>query len=334
MTRSRREVADELLAAWDASSQAPTSGDVEFALHARVGHHFAASSRDGLRAVVLPLAAGPRDAAGRRAAGFELMPHIRLRFDYGGRSWEGPAAALICREETLLDTFAVLAADISARFFDEPPTWKAVLDVVEEWQSLLGRKGRMTPEGELGLWGELWLIDLATDVDRLFQAWLGPSGDAQDFFLDGVGIEVKTGRQRGSHHVSQTQVGRPVGSYPAWLLSLWVKPDPIAGTSLAALASRVVARSAQPESVVRQLAAAGYNPADREEYATGLVVLREPEWFPASAVPRVREADPGVSQLRYRIALDPATRADSQTEGLCWRHALGRVYEGATHETR
>jgi hypothetical protein len=244
-----------------------------------------------------------------------------------GKEWDAAAAALLCTDPDLIDTFAVLADDVLTRT-RSAFTWQAILAVVEEWQTLLMPRGRATKEVELGIWGELWFVENSRDVGRALLGWRGPDGDATDFFQDGIAVEVKASRTRRQHFVSQAQVETPVGLHEAWLLSLWVKADPGSALTVPWIADSIVAKAPDQAEALRRMAQAGYSPGDRREYTSAFALLSEPEWFALADVPRVRAADPGISQLRYRIALDEARRANAVTAGQLWHHFHEHDYGG------
>lgn len=302
---------------WAGEAQPVVATDYE--LLADYDGAFVARSKTGLAALVLPVKELGAAATGRRASGCELVGHASLRFVHRGREWDGAAAALICTEPELVDAFAVLAADVLARTHGAL-SWQSIVAVVEEWQTLLTPRGKPSKETELGLWGELWFIEQSRNVGRALSAWRGPDGDATDFFHDGFAAEVKASRTEGQHFVSQAQVDAPVGFHDSWLLSLWAKADPGSVLSVPWLVDAILARAPDQGEALRRLARAGYSPADRREYATSFTLLSAPVWFPVSAVPRVRVADPGVFQLRYRVVLDKSLRADVRTSERLWRH--------------
>lgn len=286
-----------------------------------LGRGFLARARSGAPALLIPLEAVPA-AAGRRGGGFSLSPVVRVAFEHDGRKWEQAAATLECTEIELLDTFLVLVVDVARRLggSDAELTWAAVLACVDEWQALLTRRGVMTIEQQLGLWAELRLISIASDPDRLFAGWRGPEREATDFFLDGIGLEVKASRQRHVHHVSLRQADAPVGEHEAYVLSMWIAIEPGRGVSLAQLVDEALTRVADAVALLKHVALAGYVPADREQYATRFVVLEMPRWFRADDIPRVRVADPRVSQIRYVVTLDPERAVTADAASLLWYH--------------
>ena len=304
---------------WSATTDA---GDNDYTLLESVGESWAARSRAGLAALVIPLHAVGASAVGRRSSGCELLAHPSLRFVHEAQTWQGPAAALVCTDPDLVDAFAVLATDV-ARRADADASWQSLLAVVEEWQTLLAPRGRPSTERELGIWGELWFLDQSEALDLLLVGWRGPEGDPTDFFVAGVAAEVKASRVRRQHHVSQAQVDAPIGSGEAWLVSLHVKVDPGARSTVPSLAESILARASDPTDAMRRIARAGYTANDRREYTNGFALVLEPEWYPIASVPRVRTADPGVSHLRYRVSLDERLRADAATTDRLVQHFHG-----------
>jgi hypothetical protein len=194
---------------------------------------------------------------------------------------------------------------------------------VEEWQFLLGRKHLLSPEQQLGLWGELWVMSRAVNTDSLFGAWLGPDQEPTDFFYDAIGLEVKVTRQAHVHYVSLSQVDRPRGEFKTYLLSMWVGVDSNQGVSLAEEVDLLLNKVSDPTAFLRRLAQVGYTPHDFGEYGTRFLVLDEPRWFRAEDVPRVREIDEGVSNIRYVVTLDVDDCLDSEQSLALSRHFWG-----------
>jgi hypothetical protein len=152
-----------------------------------------------------------------------------------------------------------------------------MITAVEEWQTLLAPRGRISEESETGLWGEMWFLSRADDVDKVLSGWRGPERDTTDFFLGGRGVEIKTSQQRRHHHVSLSQVDVPLGNQDAWLLSIWVKLDPRAQTTLADLVDRILSRSKDQGQALRRLVRAGFSPSERSSYTASFAILAEPE---------------------------------------------------------
>jgi len=305
----------------EAMEAAPAAEADDYRIATAVGSAYLGRSRSGSAALLIPLAAAATTVA-RRGGGFQLSPADRVAFNHGGQRWEQAAAILECTAPDLIDTFLVLVADIARRLPTETgdTTWSKVVDLVEEWQVLLGRRNGLTPEQQLGLWGELWMISTAVDADALVAAWRGPDKEAVDFFLDGIGLELKASRRAYVHHVSQRQVIQPVGMHAAYFLSMWIGIEPVRGISLAELVDRLLLKVSDAPALLKRLALVGYSLGDREQYGSRFVTLEDPKWFRAADIPRIRAADNGISDIRYVVTLDPGKALDDQAEGRLWRH--------------
>jgi hypothetical protein len=291
------------------TGESATAGP-DYRLAQRIGHSYLGRARNGNCALIVPLETAP-NAAGRVSFGCTLLPAERIEFVFDSEKWTQPAAILECTQPELLDTFIVLAHDVSARLERHAgaPSWIEVAAIVAEWQSLLGARERLSPEEELGLWAETWFLAQSCEPDLLVSAWQGPDDSAVDFVLGGIGAEIKASHARFSHSVSRAQAGRPLGSFEAYFVSYWVTLDPDRGATLPMIADALLERLSDPSEGLRRLLLAGYSPGDRAVYVRRFLVLEE-AWFAADAIPQVRVVDPGVFNLRYRVILDDARRLD------------------------
>lgn len=305
-------------------AQSAQSFGPDYHLAAVIGRSYAAKARSGHCAIVVPLAEAPC-AVGRACFGCNLTPADAMRFEFDSREWTQPAAILECTEPELLETFVVLAHDVALRLSGQtdPVHWRDVVALVSQWQDLLGARKRLSPEEELGLWAEVWFITQSTDPDRLIRAWRGPDSSPVDFVLDGIGAEIKASQTRLAHNVSRTQAKSPLGGFDSYLVSCWVTLDPVRGETLPTLVDRLLATLSDPAELLRRLLEAGYVHFDRVSYDRPLVVLDE-AWFAAKDVPQVRDVDPGITQLRYRVALDEARRQGAREAAILNRH-FGRT---------
>jgi Putative PD-(D/E)XK family member, (DUF4420) len=303
-----------------ASPPLPTESN-DYHIATRLGPTFVARGRLGSAALLVPLASAD-GGVGRSGGGFALRAAPKVAFDHEGRSWHQPAAILDCTDDQVTDTFLVLIADLANRLEANPGeiTWPNILAWVEEWQALLGRRALLSPEEQLGLWGELFVISMAAEPDALFAAWCGPEGESTDFLYDGAALEVKVSRRRHVHHVSQSQVTTPRGDLPAYLLSMWVGTEPVRGLSLPEVVNQLLDRLSDSVTFIRQLSRIGYSAQDRNEYSTRFLLLEAPRWYDVQDVPRVRAADAGISQLRYVVTLDVELSLDDARSQNLWAH--------------
>jgi hypothetical protein len=117
------------------------------------------------------------------------------------------AIALVRRAEGSPDIFTTMVVDV-LRALERASTGNAravvdaFLDRVGEWQSFMARRHRpMSPDAQVGLMGELWMLNRLLDsrlgLDAL-NCWQGPLHAAQDFHVRGGAMEVKSTAGGGS----------------------------------------------------------------------------------------------------------------------------------------
>lgn len=114
---------------------------------------------------------------------------------------ERTAVALVRRPEGSLDIFAVMTTDIlrcldAAGTADPRELARLFLGRVSDWQTFMARKRRpLSPEKQLGLMGELWLLQhlMQTSLGAAaVDCWQGPLHAAQDFHVASGALEVKS----------------------------------------------------------------------------------------------------------------------------------------------
>ena len=270
-----------------------------------VSGSFFGTSPAGHHVMVIPIV-DERPPLDRATGSVALSFQPKVLFELRRMKFEAPAAILTCLSETLGTTFRVLAEDIATRVDAKTsrPTARLVSRLFGSWEELLRRRLSLSNEEEIGLWGELWFLLQAPNIDRAIAAWRGPSGDVIDFVGGGIGVECKTTMRKLEHHFSQNQLTRALGDLPVYFLSIWVDRDEIGGRTLNDIAEEVAKSCADRADLEKLLLAAGYSREDAALYHHRLRVLEAPLWFEQGSIPRVREADPGVSSIRFLATLD------------------------------
>jgi Putative PD-(D/E)XK family member, (DUF4420) len=110
------------------------------------------------------------------------------------------AIALVRRPEGSPDIFAVMVVDVlrtleAATTRSNSDVVKAFIERVKEWQAFMARTHRpLTPEAQIGLFGELWLLNLLVEIlgPSALDTWQGPLRAAQDFHIGAGAVEVKS----------------------------------------------------------------------------------------------------------------------------------------------
>lgn len=111
------------------------------------------------------------------------------------------AIALVRRAEGAPDIFAAMAVNV-LRALENVSGGKSqaivdtFIDRVTEWQAFMARRHRpLSPEAQVGLMGELWMLNRLLDSplgEDALRCWQGPMRAAQDFHINGGAIEVKS----------------------------------------------------------------------------------------------------------------------------------------------
>ncbi|GAA1568592.1 PD-(D/E)XK motif protein [Kribbella karoonensis] len=194
----------------------------------------------------------------------------------------------------------------------------AVATSVASHRDLFAGKAALSTEKELGLFGELLVLEYL--IEKLgaalaVESWQGPRSEEHDFVLDDVHLEVKTTSGELRRHMMHglTQLV-PVRGVPLSLVSFQLtRSSQGGGSTLGQLVSRVRAQAdGYRAKVDAGLEAMGWSDADVELYATFWTERTEPrafdvdERFPALTAARLAAAIPNftaVSNLAYSVDL-------------------------------
>lgn len=117
------------------------------------------------------------------------------------------AIALVRRPSGSPDIFAIMVVDVLrtlevAANAANRDVIEAFLERVREWQAFMARTHRpLSPDAQIGLLGELWILRMLADTSLgvgALDCWQGPLRAAQDFHIRGGAIEVKSTVRTGS----------------------------------------------------------------------------------------------------------------------------------------
>jgi hypothetical protein len=189
--------------------------------------------------------------------------HISELFGDDGRHFE----VSVTRQELFLDAYPVLLAISDRLQLDKQSLAAALTNTVRILGHLLERRGALSAEKELGLYGELLLlIGLIRQVGstEAMEAWRGPDREEHDFGLRGIDLEVKTtASERRAHWIGSLTQLSPVESRPLWLVSYQLtRAGPDDGRTLPSLISHLrdrLADTADRQAFERNLQNAGWH---------------------------------------------------------------------------
>lgn len=265
------------------------------------GQLLVAVAPSGRSALLLPGVFGtsPSGFATRKLV---ATPAPKVTLTLGGTSRVVAATIVECGDAQVVQPFAALAVALLALLREEASaSWPSVHCLLKQWSSLFA-EGRMLDDKEaLGLWGELWVIASSSRPTAMIEGWRGPHAGVADFVLEAGRLEVKTATRPFVHHVSHTQLELD----RAYFLSLSADEGED-GKTLSDLAQAILAALPDPSLLYAGLTRIGCSLETLELSRKRRVMLSGPALFRAEHVPRVREVDPGVSNLRYTVTLDPS----------------------------
>lgn len=255
--------------------------------------------------------------------GFEVL---RLRADpIGG---DRLMLALARRTGGSSELFAMMAEDL-VRLLEDSGTqnqddlFHRFLSRIRAWQDFMDRhrEGVLSPEAELGLYGELLLIDgmIAAGMPawNVLDAWQGPLDGLQDFMPGSGGIEVKTTLSAGGFPAIISSLDQLDDSLrqPLFLAAVRLTLD-AKGMTLPAMADTIRKKLHDSQAALDvfevRLVQAGLLRTAAERYprrflhaSTAILPVR-------TGFPRLVRADvhPAIRKARYEIDLDLAGAAD------------------------
>jgi hypothetical protein len=191
----------------------------------------------------------------------------------------------------------------------------AVPRAIAEHRGLLAGRVGLSEDQEIGLYGELLLLDSLLVLDgkrRAVGAWTGPLSEEHDFAFDDVHVEVKTTTaERRRHLIGGLQQLKPVRDFPLWLLSIQITRSGTAGRTLTDLVQDVRAHAGDVVvDVDDRLAAAGWEDDAGDLFRTVWALRSTPrcyrvdDSFPALTEDRLAQVVPRaslVSDVSYRV---------------------------------
>lgn len=184
------------------------------------------------------------------------------------------------------EAFYSLARDIVARRESGTAALAAVTDAIEAWRDLLRDSEPLTPEDEVGLWGELWFLRWLQQrgIAPTLELWTGPLADPHDFRVGGYELEIKTSTSpRRSHSISSLEQLQASDGHDLAVISMLIaQTDDGSGTSIRDLA-RLIREQLPASSQTRfaELLRDRRFPIDNDQNRVRSFVLRsEPLFVP------------------------------------------------------
>jgi hypothetical protein len=192
-------------------------------------------------------------------------------------------------------------------------------------RDLLRKERALTREQEVGLFGELLVVDILTDqfgASDAMESWIGPHSEEHDFGLSDSDFEVKTTTsEHRTHWISSSMQLMALGERELRLISIQVTPRSLGWSlTLPELVSQIALKIDNYSGQFwRKLEAVGYFEEDEDLYQTKWALRSDIKEFEInSQFPKITPSElekigvngTEVPEVRYRISLDgknPAT---------------------------
>lgn len=151
----------------------------------------------------------------------------------GGARW---AEFAVTGDDVLIDAYAVLCAVADRVQQQGMPFALAVRDVLGTYHELLRGLGRLTDQEEVGLFGELLVLDHLIGhmaEEDAVSAWRGAASEEHDFGFVDDDVEVKTTIAEARRHwVGTVTQLSPTQQRPLWVLSVQLTTAGLGGLTL------------------------------------------------------------------------------------------------------
>lgn len=199
---------------------------------------------------------------------------------------------------------------------------------LSRWRALLQTSSLLADERQLGLLGELWMLErlIAAFGWTVLNAWVGPAAQSHDFRLGDVEFEVKTtSGPRRVHTINGLDQLTPTAGCSLYLVSLRFVDAGSGGETLAQTVDRILTSGdAVPgtrAAILSKLADLGYHLADSAHYsrrrriadAARLILIEDgcPRLTPAAmaALPSGFAANL-IQDVRYRVDVEALGYSD------------------------
>lgn len=157
---------------------------------------------------------------------------------------EGRALEVVVHSRPLfVDAYPFLCGVVDRVQLQGMTVDQAVSDTARVLGHLLRTEDGLTHEREIGLLGELLVIDrllIHIEAGPLLAAWRGFEPEEHDFGFADIDVEVKTtSTEARTHWISSLTQLVPTGDRPLWLLSFQVTPGGASGVALGELVDRI-----------------------------------------------------------------------------------------------
>jgi Putative PD-(D/E)XK family member, (DUF4420) len=184
--------------------------------------------------------------------------------------------------ELILDGHAMLCAIADRVQLEKRRPAEAIVETIAQWRSVLAARSRMSTEAEIGLLGELLVLEALQFVigSSAVDAWRGAANEEHDFGLGELDFEVKTTTgERRTHWISGVRQLLPSVGRPLALVSLQVTRAGMTGRTLAEVIDALRSEFDEVSQFDAKLACAGWEDAAADLFIERWVLRSDPAAF-------------------------------------------------------
>lgn len=217
-------------------------------------------------------------------------------------------------DELVIDGHAMLCAIADRIQLEGLDPMRAVAQTLQQWREVLAARTRPSPEQEVGLVGELLVLEALQSIAgaSALTAWRGAANEEHDFGLDHMDVEVKTtSTERRTHWISSATQLQRTQDRPLTLVSIQITRGGKSGRTLPAIIG-ALRNSLDLESFNKKLSRVGWDDDLSDLYPERWIVRTDPVAFtvdddfpaitPLVLATAIHEAGL-VTDLRYRLDL-------------------------------
>jgi hypothetical protein len=254
---------------------------------------------------------------GQSVAITNTLQHVRL--ETVAVAGDTQLQVSITGHNLLLDGHTMLCAIADRIQLEHSAAPAAVAETLQQWRSVLAARSRLSQDAEVGLFGELLVLQALAAVKPqpvALSSWRGSANEEHDFGLSELDLEVKTTtREERVHWIGSLGQLKPTGSRPLFVLSLQITRGGDSGLTLADLVAAVSEHDSNTDVEVKaKLRSAGWDDEAADLYTERWRLRSAPAaWrvdagFPALTRATLEAAGShilsSIVDVRYRINLD------------------------------
>jgi len=208
---------------------------------------------------------------------------------------------------------------------------RALVDTLADFRELLEGAEALPADREVGLFGELTVLDCLISAEGgtlAVAAWRGPNSDEHDFDLGSGDLEVKTTTsERRVHWIGSLSQLEPSPGRPLWVLSVQVTTGLAGAVTVSGLIGKLRSRltDGDLDAFEKKLYAAGWRNKYGAKPLRGFALRSKPlllpvdAEFPALTLKRMEAVDMPLSRLReisYSVDVAGLTEAPCPPDGI------------------